>query len=128
MKKWSFGFADTFLMLSIVGIILLSIVGGCGITIYDQTRRAEIQNATVIDLQQQQKISGSGNKVSTEIRFIVITDAETFIVGNSLLNGKFDNSNIFFRLEKGKKYDFNVAGIGKGFFTDYRNILSYSCR
>lgn len=80
---------------------------------------------TVQDLQQQQIFGGSKSSVSTEIRYIVICDSETFVIKSSLANWKFNNSDIFYRLERGKKYRFNVAGSGKGFLTDYRNILSF---
>jgi hypothetical protein len=91
--------------------------------VYDEFVITKV-DATVIDLQQQQILSGSKSSVKTNYRYIVITNKETFIVENSLINGKFDNSNIFFNLEKGKSYSFELAGFGKGFFTDYKNILS----
>lgn len=104
------------------------ILGGLFIVVYDIADAMSINyvEATVKDLVSQQNVSGSKNSLKTDFRYIVITDKETFIVESSILNGKFDNSNVFFRLEKGKTYKFKVSGFGKGFLTDYRNILSYS--
>jgi hypothetical protein len=68
-------------------------------------------------------INENDGSISTQIRSLVITDKEAFVCESSLLNGKFNNSDIFWRLEKGKVYDFKVSGIGKGWLTDYRNIL-----
>lgn len=62
--------------------------------------------------------------MSTEIRYLVITYKETFICESSVLNGKFDNSDVFFHLVKDSTYTFNVEGYGKSMFYDYRNILS----
>lgn len=116
---------DNIFIFGVLFILITVFVGGCGLTIYDQKHKGEVI-ATVTDLQLLQKISGSGSSMKTEIRFIVITDKETFITENSLFNFKFNNSDIFYRLEKGKAYKFKVCGIGKGIFTDYRNILEYS--
>jgi len=109
-------------------IIYLVVLGGLFIVAFDTADAMSINyvEATVKDLVSQQNISGSKDNMTTNFRYIVITDKETFIVENSILNGKFDNSNLFFRLEKDKKYKFKVSGFGKGFLTDYRNILSYS--
>ena len=82
-----------------------------------------INDCKIIDLQQQQLIKGSREEMSTKIRYLVITDKETFICESSLLNGKFDNSNLFFHLKKDSTYNFKVEGYGKSLFYDYRNIL-----
>lgn len=82
-----------------------------------------VNDCKVIDLQQQQLIKTVGEGMTTEIRYLVITDKETFICESSLLNGKFDNSNLFFHLKKDSTYNFKVEGYGKSFFYDYRNIL-----
>lgn len=78
-----------------------------------------VTNCKVLDLQQQQIIK----KTTTDIRYLVITDKETFVVKNSLINGKFNNSDVFFRLKKGAYYTFMVSGKGKSFLFDYKNIL-----
>lgn len=75
--------------------------------------------AKVIDLEQQQIIK----KTTTDIRYLVVTDRGTFICESSILNGKFDNSDLFYRLKEDSTYTFTVCGFGKGFLFDYRNIL-----
>lgn len=104
-----------------VGLLVLVAILAFYITIKvdSATTVLKVENCKVLDLQQQQLI----NKTSTDIRYLVITDKETFIVQNSLLNGKFNNSDLFFRLKKGSVYEFRVSGKGKSFFLDYRNIL-----
>lgn len=82
-----------------------------------------VTNCKVIHLQQQQIISGQNNNLSTKIRYLVITNKETFVCESSLINNKFDNSDIFFRLKEGETYNFKVCGWGKSVLTDYRNII-----
>jgi len=107
------------------GLFALLIVGAISIGVYNDTNISNIKNCKVIDLQQQQLITGGKDNMRTEIRYLVITDKETFICENSMLNGKFDNSNIFWHLKKDKIYSFKVCGVGKGFLFDYRNILEF---
>jgi len=103
-------------------LIILIVLGSLWISVANSTRIAYV-DCSVIKLQQQNIINGSDKNVSTDIRYLVITDKETFICESSILNGKFNNSDIFFRLKENQKYRFKVSGIGKSFFTDYRNII-----
>lgn len=77
----------------------------------------------VTDLQSQQLVSGSKDNLSTKIRYLVITDSETFVIENNYLMFKFNNSDIYYRLKKDSTYTFKASGIGKTLLTDYRNIL-----
>lgn len=83
----------------------------------------EIDNCKIIDLKQQQLVDSNDGDITTKYRYLVITDKETFICESSLLNGKFNNSDIFYRLNKDSIYNFKVCGIGKTIISDYRNIL-----
>lgn len=82
-----------------------------------------VLNCKVERLVQQQVLDGNKGTITTGYRYLVITNKETFICESSLLNGKFNNSDIFWRLKEGEAYDFKVMGYGKTFITDYRNIL-----
>ena len=108
------------------GFIILFIISAISVTIYNESKIGFVKSCKILELQQQQKISGSGKNISTEIRYLVVSDKETFICESSLLNGKFDNSNIFFHLKKDSIYNFKVCGSGKSFIFDYRNILEVS--
>lgn len=81
------------------------------------------ETGTITKLHEQQKISGGEKSVSTKMRYLIITKDATYISTSSLLNGKFDNSDLFFHLEEGKTYKFKLSGYGKSFFTDYKNVL-----
>lgn len=113
------------IIIALVAIVSL-VIGSIIIYIRNESSISTIENCKVIDLQQQQLIHGSGNTMSTEIRYLVITEKETFVCENSYLNGKFNNSDIYWRLKKDSTYTFKVAGIGKSIVTDYRNILEVS--
>ena len=104
-------------------IIVIAVVG-IFFSVFTQTKTETVKKCKVVNLQQQNLIqSNDKGEMSTEIRYLVITDKETFVCESSLMNGKFNNSDIFFRLQKDSVYDFKVAGMGKSFVTDYRNIL-----
>lgn len=108
--------------ISLISIVF--VLGGILTLNYSNATKTEnVKNCKIVDLQQQQIISGSKDRVSTEIRYLIITDKETFICKSSFYNSKYDNSNIFFHLQKGKVYNFKVSGYGKSFLFDYRNIL-----
>ncbi len=123
-SKLNSSFGRTPLMFKIIpAIIVIVIIASIYLTVQNQSKVDIVQSCKVMDLQQQQLINGSGNNMKTEIRYLVITDKETFVCESSLLNGKFNNSDIFWRLKKDSTYTFRVAGIGKSILYDYRNIL-----
>ena len=104
-------------------VVLLIIITSVFINVFNDRLVDDVENYKIIDLQQHQIVSGTDGDIRTEMRYLVVTDKETFICENSILNGKFNNSDIFFRLKKDSIYNFKVVGFGKGFFTDYRNII-----
>ncbi len=107
----------------IIGLILTLLTGVVTFSVWNQLNVSTVENCKILELQQQSLIKGSDGNISTEIRYLVITDRETFICENSLINGKFNNSDIYWHLKKDSTYTFKVAGIGKSIITDYRNIL-----
>lgn len=107
----------------IIGLVVVLLIGSIIVSVWNQSNVSTIENCKVMDLQQQQLIKGSDGNMSTEIRYLVITDKETFVCESSLLNGKFNNSDIYWRLKKDSTYTFKVAGVGKSMITEYRSIL-----
>jgi hypothetical protein len=106
----------------LVFIIIFVAIG----KVFDAISVSNIDNCKIIKLQQQQIVSGENNSINTKIRYLIITDKETFVCENAILHGKFNNSDLFFRLKEGDTYNFKVCGVGKSFLTDYRNILKES--
>jgi len=107
----------------IIGLVVVLLIGSIIVSVWNQSNVSTVENCKVMDLQQQQLIKGSDGNMSTEIRYLVITDKETFVCESSLLNGKFNNSDNYWRLKKDSTYTFKVAGVGKSMITEYRNIL-----
>lgn len=121
MQKSDFG--RTPLMFRLFPVLIVSaIIAVICLTVQNESTLSTIK-CKVIDLQQQNIIKGRGNNITTEIRYLVITDKETFVCESSLINSKFNNSDIFWRLKKDSTYTFHVSGLGKSIMYDYRNIL-----
>lgn len=108
----------------VIGAIMLLIIGFFVFLNYRNDSKISIVNdCKVKKLIAQNKVSGSSKNLKTEIRYLVITDKETFICESSVFNSKYNNSDIFYSLEEGKTYTFRVSGQGKSAAYDYRNIL-----
>ena len=105
------------------GLFLAIIIGMITIGVLNDKEISIVKNCKVIEMQQQQLITGGKDNIKTEIRYLIITDKETFICESSVINGKFDNSNMFWHLKKDQTYNFKVCGFGKSFLFDYRNVL-----
>lgn len=106
----------------ILPILLIIALGFVLFLVYDDIR-SDVVIAKVTDLQVQQIVSGHKNNLKTYVRYLVITDSETFVVNDNYLRFKFNNSDIFYHLKKDSTYSFKVSGIGKTLLSDYRNIL-----
>jgi len=107
----------------VTAIVLIPFIIIIGLNIDNSLNISKVNGAKIIELQQQQLIHGTGKSVSTEIRYLVITDRETFVCESSLVNVKYNNSDLFFHLKKDSIYNFKVSGRGKSLLFDYRNIL-----
>lgn len=60
-----------------------------------------------------------------EARYLIWSDTgETFENVDTLIKGKFNSSDLYGQLERGKTYDCIVHGWRNGFFSMYRNIIS----
>ena len=66
------------------------------------------------------KVTG---KERVDGQYLVYTDEETFKIEDSLIFGRFDSSDVYGMLKKGKRYRIKVFGIRSGFLSSYRNIV-----
>lgn len=57
--------------------------------------------------------------------YLIYTDTETFTIQDSTIKWRFDSSDVYGHIEEGKTYEFTVFGWRSGFFSMYRNIISY---
>lgn len=105
-------------------ILLAALISGL-IALLQGNNKQAVNDCKVLNLVQQQTLFGNTQDgLKTSIRYLVVTDKETFVCESSWINLKFNNSDIFYRLKRGNTYNFNVCGYGKSMFTDYRNILT----
>lgn len=56
-------------------------------------------------------------------KYLIFTDGGTFENTDTLLNGKFDSSDVYGRIDEGKTYTFKVAGFRQGILSMYPNII-----
>ena len=57
--------------------------------------------------------------------YLVSCGDEVYKVEDLFYKGKFNSTNIYANLEKGKKYKIKVTGYRFGFLSSYQNINSY---
>lgn len=67
------------------------------------------------------------NDDSKYLIFCETENGESIVFENtdSILRGKFDSSDIYAKLQSGKKYKFTVVGIRIKFLSVYQNIIHY---
>lgn len=100
----------------LIAVLVLSAIAASA---YEDLTVEVVDN--VIVKQKPTQIVGSDKNIKT--RYLIITDRETFELQNNFFQGKFNNADLYYNLEEGKKYRFKVSGIKKSAFFNYRNIL-----
>lgn len=98
----------------VVPIILLITIINIGDSMQINTVKVKVNKLVT------QQIIG---KESTRYRYLIVTDNETFICENNILHGKFNNSDLFYKIKENQTYTFFVCGYGKTWYSDYRNVL-----
>ena len=83
------------------------------------TTKAEVE-ATVSDKERITYKSGE----SIKSKYLIFTDVETFECTDALMYWKFNSSDMYGKIERGKKYRFTVYGWRIPFFSSYRNIIN----
>ena len=110
----------TYIIASIIVLVNLSLIIK---TVIGDTKRETI-SCTIRSKQVQTRMTGAGGDITTEYRYLVKTDKELFVIENSLINGVYNNSELFMSLDTGKQYTITVCGWGKSIITEYRNIIN----
>ena len=63
------------------------------------------------------------DRASRRSRYLVWSEDEVFENVNSLVKGKFNSSDLYGKMQKGKTYNCRVCGFRNGFFSMYRNLI-----
>jgi hypothetical protein len=87
----------------VAGIIAMIILVFSIRTVIGDTKRETI-SCTIRNKQVQTRMTGAGGDITTEYRYLVKTDKELFVIENSLINGAYNNSELFMSLDTGKQY------------------------
>lgn len=105
----------------IIALVALLLLAGLWRTFNKVSNRREI-TATVTD-----KDVKNSDGESKYLVFTKTSDGETavFEVTDSLLEGRFDSSDVYAEIEVGKTYKLDVGGSRNNFFSWYPNIYEY---
>lgn len=107
------------IIIGAIVIIALFAVAGVGIT---QLTKDDV-TITVKDKQTKLECSGSGSQRDCKDVYLIFTDKGTYKDVDSLLMLKFNSSDLYGQLDRGKTYDCKVNGIRIPFFSTYKNLL-----
>ena len=104
--------------------LAVAVIGGLvygGVEIGESYYHQREVTATV---RNEARVCSSGNNGSSTCKYLIFTNKGTFEDTDSLVNGKFNSSDIFGELEPGHTYTFKVYGFRSGFMSAYPNIVS----
>lgn len=57
--------------------------------------------------------------------YLIFTEAGTYRVEDQIWIGKFNSSDLYGKIKRGKCYTFKVGGFRVGLFSMYPNVMSY---
>lgn len=118
MKKGFEGFGVA------VGIVIAAIIIGLFILGGNLIGSYYNEETVTLTVKDKERVVDRGGD---EARYLIWSeDGETFENVDTLIKGKFNSSDIYGQLERGKTYSCKVHGWRNGFFSMYRNIINCS--
>lgn len=106
-------------ILLICVIALIAVCGGE--TYYSNCNERVIENCVVTDKAVKQSKEDSKYLVFTKVN----DEVEVFEITDSIIQGRYNSSDMYAVIEVGKTYDFKVVGERIPFFSMYPNIIGY---
>lgn len=103
----------------LVGLLILLFVGAMIFAGFYRSTHHDTVHFTVKRLE----ILPESSKSSGH-QYMVYTDNGVYKITDSLLNNKFNSSDLFASLETGKTYNCDVTGYRNGYISEYQNIVS----
>lgn len=82
------------------------------------------QETVQLTVRDKERVTQTSSEGGVSSKYLVYTDGEVFENTDSLLNGKFDSSDVYGRLKRDQSYRCKVEGWRIPVFSMYRNILS----
>lgn len=105
--------ASVFIVVIVALVIIFSIV----FAIIRSTHHEQV----TFKVNKSERVVDRGGKSS---RYLVYTDNGVYQNTDSLINGKFDSSDVYNQIQAGHKYSCDVTGWRNGFMSWYPNIVS----
>lgn len=101
-------------------LIAVLLIGGVMMAVTGHTRR-EVVETTVND---KERVCESSTDGSRECYYLVFTDAGTYRVTDDLLLGRFNSSDLYGRIKRGKRYRIELKGYRIPILSEYQNIVT----
>lgn len=100
---------------------LFILMGTCSYAVHDLTQQEVIADVTG----KERIVETTGD--TTESKYLIFTNMETFENTDSLWALKFNSSDLYGRLQEGQRCKFTVAGFRVSWASMYRNIINAEC-
>jgi hypothetical protein len=107
-------------MVGIIVLIAVIVILGFSCSVMGAKNDTVISNAKV---ESKERVCSSSSDSGQTCKYLVFTDKGTFEVTDSLLNGRFNSSDVYGRLHEGSTYNLKVVGFRIPIFSSYQNIL-----
>lgn len=117
MKKSEQGFIE-YVVGIVIGLIVLMVVGTViFLSVYPSTHHT--QRTFTVNKTENVATNGSNGH-----EYLIYTDQGTFKDVDSVLNRKYNSSDLYGQIEAGKKYSCDTTGFRFQFTSDYPNLIS----
>lgn len=101
-------------------VITILVLFGWGVfaTYYFSTNHHNV----TFSVNKSERVCDSGKNGSC--RYLIYTSAGVYKDTDSLINGKFNSSDLYGQLQSGKQYSCDAVGYRSGFLSEYENLIS----
>ncbi|MBD9372810.1 hypothetical protein IB238_09280 [Rhizobium sp. ARZ01] len=111
---------------AVIGILVLGVAAG--VASYMIQTHIEQSEISVVSKERLLSVStDSDGKSSSKYRNFVYSDAETYVVEDSLWNGHFTSSTVYAKIQEGARCRVTLAGYRFGFLSMFQNIIEVEC-
>jgi hypothetical protein len=109
------GSLGTFFMVLFGIAVLALIVGGIAFGFYHATNKHDV----TFTVNKTERIT-----TNSESKYMVYTDNGVYENTDSVLNNKFNSSDLYNEIKEGKKYTCTAVGFRNGFTSNYENLIT----
>ncbi len=117
MSKRQQGFIEELVVVALTLVVLGTISAFVFFGFYFATNHHNVE----FTVNKAERVVDRGGK---DARYLVYTDKGTYEITDSLVNGRFNSSDLYGSIVAGKKYSCDAIGFRAGFVSAYENLLS----